>query len=314
MRSAESRVIPHPQLCILNLKMLASISQVQDRLLAEKYVADRSLATVIFLSLGLGKPLFLEGEAGVGKTEVAKVLARTLDTSLIRLQCYEGLDVYNAVYEWAYSRQLLHLKLQEASGASREEMEGDLYSEEFLLARPLLQAVRQENGKVPVLLIDEIDRADEEFESFLLEVLSDFQITIPEIGTFTAPQPPIVVVTSNRTRQVHDALKRRCIYHWIEYPDFETEYRIVKLKVPAISEQLSRQIVTAVQTLRVQDLFKPPGVAETLDWAQALYLMDKQQLDEETINDTLGVLLKFQDDIREVSNDIVRHLAQTTSD
>jgi MoxR-like ATPase len=293
------------------LLMLSSISQVQDRLLAEKYVCDRSLATVIFLSLGLGKPLFLEGEAGVGKTEVAKVLARTLGTPLIRLQCYEGLDVHNAVYEWAYPRQLLHLKLQEASGASREEMEGDLYSEEFLLARPLLQAVRQENGKVPVLLIDEIDRADEEFESFLLEVLSDFQITIPEIGTFTAPQPPIVVVTSNRTRQVHDALKRRCIYHWIEYPDFETEYRIVKLKVPAISEQLSRQIVTAVQTLRGQDLFKPPGVAETLDWAQALNLMDKQYLDEETINDTLGVLLKYQDDIHEVSGDIVRHLTQS---
>jgi len=290
--------------------MLSSISQVQDRLLAEKYVSDRSLATVIFLSLGLGKPLFLEGEAGVGKTEVAKVLARTLDAPLIRLQCYEGLDVHNAVYEWAYPRQLLHLKLQEASGASREEMEDDLYSEEFLLARPLLQAVRQENGKVPVLLIDEIDRADEEFESFLLEILSDFQITIPEIGTFTAPQPPVVVVTSNRTRQVHDALKRRCIYHWIEYPDFETEYRIVKLKVPAISEELSHQIVTAVQALRGQDLFKPPGVAETLDWAQALYLMDRQHLDEETINDTLGVLLKFQDDIREVSGDIVRHLAQ----
>ena len=292
--------------------MLSSISQVQDRLLAEKYVSDRSLATVIFLSLGLGKPLFLEGEAGVGKTEVAKVLARTLDAPLIRLQCYEGLDVHNAVYEWAYPRQLLHLKLQEASGASREEMEDDLYSEEFLLARPLLQAVRQENGKVPVLLIDEIDRADEEFESFLLEILSDFQITIPEIGTFTAPQPPVVVVTSNRTRQVHDALKRRCIYHWIEYPDFETEYRIVKLKVPAISEQLSRQIVTAVQALRGQDLFKPPGVAETLDWAQALYLMDRQHLDEEIINDTLGVLLKFQDDIREVSGDIVRHLVQGT--
>ena len=290
--------------------MLSSISQVQDRLLAEKYVSDRSLATVIFLSLGLGKPLFLEGEAGVGKTEVAKVLARTLDAPLIRLQCYEGLDVHNAVYEWAYPRQLLHLKLQEASGASREEMEDDLYSEEFLLARPLLQAVRQENGKVPVLLIDEIDRADEEFESFLLEILSDFQITIPEIGTFTAPQPPVVVVTSNRTRQVHDALKRRCIYHWIEYPDFETEYRIVKLKVPAISEELSHQIVTAVQALRGQDLFKPPGVAETLDWAQAVYLMDRQHLDEETINDTLGVLLKFQDDIREVSGDIVRHLAQ----
>jgi len=240
------------------------------------------------------------------------VLARTLDAPLIRLQCYEGLDVHNAVYEWAYPRQLLHLKLQEVSGASREETEGDLYSEEFLLARPLLQAVRQENGKVPVLLIDEIDRADEEFESFLLEVLSDFQITIPEIGTFTAPRPPVVVVTSNRTRQVHDALKRRCIYHWIEYPDFETEYRIVKLKVPAISEQLSRQIVTAVQALRGQDLFKPPGVAETLDWAQALYLMDRQHLDEEIINDTLGVLLKFQDDIREVSGDIVRHLVQGT--
>jgi MoxR-like ATPase len=291
--------------------MLASIPQVQEQLLSQKYVSDRSLATVIFLSLGLGKPLFLEGEAGVGKTEVAKVLAAILDTPLIRLQCYEGLDVHNAVYEWAYPRQLLHLKLQEASGATRAEMEGDLYSEEFLLARPLLQAVRQENGQVPVLLIDEIDRADEEFESFLLEVLSDFQITIPEIGTFIAPQPPVVVITSNRTRQVHDALKRRCIYHWIEYPDFETEYRIVSLKVPGISQTLSRQIVSAVQTLRGQDLFKPPGVAETLDWAQALYLMDKQRLDEETINDTLGVLLKYQDDIRDVSGDIVRHLAQT---
>ena len=294
--------------------MLASIPQVQDSLLSEKYVSDRSLATVVFLALGLGKPLFLEGEAGVGKTEVAKVLARILDTPLIRLQCYEGLDVHNAVYEWAYPRQLLHLKLQEASGASREEMEGDLFSEAFLLARPLLQAVQQENGKVPVLLIDEIDRADEEFESFLLEVLSDFQITIPEIGTFSAPQPPVVVITSNRTRQVHDALKRRCIYHWIEYPDFETEYRSVTLKVPDISEQLSRQIVTAVQTLRGQELFKPPGVAETLDWAQALSLMDKERLDEETINDTLGVLLKYQDDIREVTGDIVRHLAQSVDD
>jgi MoxR-like ATPase len=283
--------------------MLASISEVQDQLLSEKYVSDRSLATVIFLSLGLGKPLFLEGEAGVGKTEVAKVLARILDTPLIRLQCYEGLDVHNAVYEWAYSRQLLHLKL-----------ERDLYSEEFLLSRPLLQAVRQENGRVPVLLIDEIDRADEEFESFLLEVLSDFQITVPEIGTFVAPQPPVVVVTSNRTRQVHDALKRRCIYHWIEYPDFQTEYRIVTLKVPDIAARLSLQIVTAVQALRQQDLFKPPGVAETLDWAQALYLMDIKQLDEAVIKDTLGVLLKYQDDIRDVSGDIVRHLAQTAEE
>lgn len=291
--------------------MLNSIPEVQERLLDESYVADRSLSTVIFLSLGLGKPLFLEGEAGVGKTEVAKVLARILDTPLIRLQCYEGLDVHNAVYEWAYSRQLLHLKLQEASGATREEMERDLYGADFLLARPLLQAVRQENGDRPVLLIDEIDRADEEFESFLLEVLSDFQISIPEIGTFIAPQPPVVVVTSNRTRQVHDALKRRCIYHWIEYPDFQTEYRIVTLKVPDIAERLSHQIVTAVQTLRQQDLFKPPGVAETLDWAQALYLMDCRHLDEEVINDTLGVLLKYQDDIRDVSGDIVRHLAKT---
>jgi MoxR-like ATPase len=291
--------------------MLNSIPKVQQKLLSESYVADRSLSTVIFLALGLGKPLFLEGEAGVGKTEVAKVLARLLDTPLIRLQCYEGLDVHNAVYEWAYSRQLLHLKLQEASGATREEMERDLYGSDFLLARPLLQAIRQENGRVPVLLIDEIDRADEEFESFLLEILSDFQITIPEIGTFVAPQPPVVVVTSNRTRQVHDALKRRCVYHWIEYPDFQTEYRIVTLKVPGIGEQLSQQIVTAVQSLRRQELFKPPGVAETLDWAQALLLMDKRRLDEEVINDTLGVLLKYQDDIHEVSGDFVRHLAHS---
>ena len=291
--------------------MLNSIPKVQQQLLSESYVADRSLSTVIFLSLGLGKPLFLEGEAGVGKTEVAKVLARLLDTPLIRLQCYEGLDVHNAVYEWAYSRQLLHLKLQEASGATRDEMERDLYGSDFLLARPLLQAIRQENGRVPVLLIDEIDRADEEFESFLLEILSDFQITIPEVGTFVAPQPPVVVVTSNRTRQVHDALKRRCVYHWIEYPDFQTEYRIVTLKVPGIGQQLSHQIVTAVQTLRQQELFKPPGVAETLDWAQALSLMDKRRLDEEVINDTLGVLLKYQDDIREVSGDFVRHLVHS---
>lgn len=291
--------------------MLNSISDVQDKLLAEKYVAGRSLATVIYLSLGLRKPLFLEGEAGVGKTEVAKVLARTLDTPLIRLQCYEGLDVHNAVYEWAYSRQLLHLKLLEASGATREEMERDLYGPDFLLARPLLQAIRQENGKRPVLLIDEIDRADEEFESFLLEILSDFQISIPEIGTYVAPQPPIVVVTSNRTRQVHDALKRRCVYHWIEYPDFETEYRIVSLKVPTVPEQLTRQIVGVVQAMRRQDLFKPPGVAETLDWAQALQLMDCRRLDEDVINETLGVLLKYQDDIRDVSGNLARHLAQS---
>ena len=289
--------------------MIHSIPELQEQFLAENYVADRSLATVIFLALGLGKPLFLEGEAGVGKTEVAKVLARIFKTPLIRLQCYEGLDIHNAVYEWAYSRQLLHLKLLETSGTTRAEMERDLYSPDFLLARPLLQAIRQENGQVPVLLIDEIDRADEEFESFLLEILSDFQITIPEIGTFVAPKPPMVIVTSNRTRQVHDALKRRCVYHWIEYPDFETEYRIVSLKVPDIDQQLTRQIVTAVQKLRAHDLFKPPGVAETLDWAQALYLMDCQRLDEQIINDTLGVLLKYQDDIQEVSGGFVGSLA-----
>ncbi|MFN2136516.1 MAG: AAA family ATPase [Candidatus Promineifilaceae bacterium] len=294
--------------------MKPSISDLQDQLLNEQYVADRSLATVIFLALGLGKPLFLEGEAGVGKTEVAKVLSRLLDAPLIRLQCYEGLDVHNAVYEWAYSRQLLHLKLQEAAGATRQEMERDLYGADFLLARPLLQAIQQENGR-PVLLIDEIDRADEEFESFLLEILSDFQITIPEIGTFSAPQPPVVVITSNRTREVHDALKRRCLYHWIDYPDFETEYRIVALKAPGVSERLRHQLVTAVQTVRAahvrgQELFKPPGVAETLDWAGALALMDVQRLDEAVIEDTLGVLLKYQDDIRELSGDFVRRLAE----
>ena len=284
--------------------MLDSIESVQQQLLTEKYVANRALATVIFLSLGMEKPLFLEGEAGVGKTEVAKVLSRILGTRLIRLQCYEGLDVHTAVYEWAYSRQLLHLKLLEASGASRDEMESDLYGEKFLLARPLLQAIQDNGDQTPVLLIDEIDRADEEFESFLLEILSDFQITIPEVGTLVATRPPVVIVTSNRTRQIHDALKRRCVYHWLDYPDFETENRIVTLKYPDISERLSRQIVTAVQTLRGEELFKPPGVAETLDWAQALRLMDCQQLDEQVINDTLGVLLKYQDDVQQVRDKV----------
>jgi MoxR-like ATPase len=291
--------------------MLDSIESVQQQLLTEKYVANRALATVIFLSLGMEKPLFLEGEAGVGKTEVAKVLSRILGTRLIRLQCYEGLDVHTAVYEWAYSRQLLHLKLLEASGASRDEMESDLYGEKFLLARPLLQAIQDNEERAPVLLIDEIDRADEEFESFLLEILSDFQITIPEVGTLVATRPPVVIVTSNRTRQIHDALKRRCVYHWLDYPDFETEHRIVTLKYPDISERLSRQIVTAVQTLRGEELFKPPGVAETLDWAQALRLMDCQQLDEQVINDTLGVLLKYQDDVQRVRDNIALVFSET---
>jgi MoxR-like ATPase len=290
--------------------MFDSIESVQQSLLDHHYVADRSLATVIFLALKLGKPLFLEGEAGVGKTEVAKVLAAMLGTRLIRLQCYEGLDVHNAVYEWAYARQILHLRILETSGASREEMERDLYSPEFLLARPLLQAIQESGSQVPVLLIDEIDRADEEFESFLLEVLSDFQITIPEIGTIRAEHPPVVVITSNRTREVHDALKRRCLYHWIDYPSFDTEYQIVMMKVPGIADRLSYQIVKVVQELRRADLFKPPGVAETLDWGHALLAMNRTELDETTINETLGVLLKYQDDVQRIQGALARDLAK----
>ncbi|UCC89456.1 MAG: MoxR family ATPase [Anaerolineales bacterium] len=289
--------------------MFDTIENVQQALLDHTYVTDRGLATVIFLSIKLGKPLFLEGEAGVGKTEVGKVLASMLGARLIRLQCYEGLDVHTAVYEWNYARQILHLRLLEASAATRGEMEQDLYSREFLLARPLLQAIEHDDG-VPVLLIDEIDRADEEFESFLLEVLSDFQITIPEIGTIRAQQPPVVVITSNRTREVHDALKRRCLYQWIDYPSFETEYKILELKVPGISNRLSRQVVFAVQALRHMDLFKAPGVAETLDWAHALLAMDEQELNEQAINDTLGVLLKYQDDVQRVQGGLVHELIQ----
>ena len=293
-----------------NDSIFESIERVQLGMLDHSYVANRGLATIVFLALKLGKPLFLEGEAGVGKTEVAKVLAGMLGTSLIRLQCYEGLDVHNAVYEWDYARQILHLRMLEATAASRAEMERDLYDREFLLARPLLQAVEQVGSQVPVLLIDEIDRADEEFESFLLEILSDFQITIPEIGTIRAAKPPVVVVTSNRTREVHDALKRRCLYQWIDYPSFETEYQILQLKVPGIPERLSFQIVSAVQQLRQVDLFKAPGIAETLDWARSLLAMDRQQLDEQTIDDTLGVLLKYQDDVQRVQGDLARELAR----
>ena len=233
-----------------------------------------------------------------------------LDTSLIRLQCYEGLDLHNAVYEWDYARQILHLRMLEATAATRSEMERDLYSREFLLARPLLQAIENNEAQVPVLLIDEIDRADEEFESFLLEILSDFQITIPEIGTIYAAQPPVVVITSNRTREVHDALKRRCLYQWIDYPSFETEYQIVQMKVPGISERLSLQIVHAVQRLREAELYKPPGIAETLDWASALIAMNTQILEEGSINDTLGVLLKYQDDVQRVHGPLSQDLAR----
>lgn len=278
--------------------MFNSIDSIQEALFNHQYVAHRDLATSIFLSLKLHKPLFLEGEAGVGKTEVAKVLASMMGVQLIRLQCYEGLDISNAVYEWDYPRQILHLRLLEASQATKAEMEKSLYSKEFLLPRPLLQAIGSQDDRVPVLLIDEIDRADEEFESFLLELLSDFQITIPEIGTISAHEPPIVVITSNRTREVHDALKRRCLYQWIDYPSFETEYQILQMKVPGINEKLTNQIVLAIQQLREADLFKAPGIAETLDWGRALQAMDKKVLDKQTIELTLGVVLKYQDDIQ----------------
>lgn len=293
--------------------MYDDIESVQEGLFKNDYIANRDLATIIYLSLKLRKPLFLEGEAGVGKTEVAKVLGKMMEVPLIRLQCYEGLDVHNAVYEWDYPRQILHLRMLEADQATRAEMEKSLYSREFLLARPLLQAIDRRSNEVPVLLIDEIDRADEEFESFLLELLSDFQITIPEIGTIHTDEPPIVIITSNRTREVHDALKRRCLYQWIDYPSFETEYEIVQIKVPDISEMLSRQIVAAVQKLRQVDLFKPPGIAETLDWGYAISAMDQVELDEQTINATLGVLLKYQDDVIRVKELFTGQLIDETS-
>ena len=277
-----------------------SIESLQDALYQQKYVAQRDLATSIFLSLKLQKPLFLEGEAGVGKTEVGKVLASILDTKLIRLQCYEGLDVNNAVYEWDYPRQILYLRMLESDRVPLGEMEHAIYSRKFLLPRPLLEAIEKQEDKVPVLLIDEIDRADEEFESFLLELLSDFQITIPEIGTIKAQHPPVVVITSNRTREVHDALKRRCLYQWIYYPSFEVELQILRMKVPGLDEQLSHQIVSTVQQLRDSDLYKAPGIAETLDWGRAIQSMDINLLDEEIVNSTLGVVLKYQDDILQV--------------
>jgi MoxR-like ATPase len=303
--------------------MFQDISDVRERLGQQQYIASEEIGTVVYLAQSLCKPILAEGPAGVGKTELAKVWAGALGQRLVRLQCYEGLDESKALYEWEYAKQMLYTQLLRdtlhdflgdagslAEAAGRLSQEEDVFfSENFLLPRPLLTALTSEQPVV--LLIDEIDRADEEFESFLLEVLSDFQITIPEIGAFVAPQPPVVVVTSNRTRQVHDALKRRCVYHWIQYPDFETEYRIVSLKAPEVGEELRRQIVAAVQTLRGQELFKPPGVAETLDWAQALHLMDCHHLDEATINDTLGVLLKYQDDVEEVSGEIVRQMASS---
>jgi MoxR-like ATPase len=279
-------------------------------LLAEAdYLADRSLATVLFLALKMGRPLFLEGEAGVGKTEIAKVLSATLGRRLIRLQCYEGLDVAAAVYEWNYAAQMIAIRMAEAEGAvDRDRLSHDVFSERFLIKRPLLQALEPDTAGAPVLLIDEIDRTDEAFEAFLLEVLADFQVTIPEMGTVKAERPPIVVVTSNRTREVHDALKRRCLYHWVGYPTAERELKIVRAKVPGIAKTLSEEIVLFVQALRKQDLFKSPGVAETLDWAGALTELDTVALDPATVADTLGVLLKYQDDIARIEGTKAKEL------
>ena len=275
-----------------------SIDDTLTALEAHHYIAERSLATSLYLALRLGRPLFLEGEPGVGKTEVVKVLSAMLGTRLIRLQCYEGLDVSSAVYEWDYARQMLEIRLLEAGGErDQTRVRREIFGAEFLLKRPLMQALESENGKPPVLLIDELDRADEEFEAFLLEFLSDWQITVPEVGTVRAEHPPVVVITSNRTREIHDALKRRCLYYWIDYPDFEKEHRIVLEKVPGIPESLSRQIVAFVQELRKVDLYKAPGVAETLDWAGALMALDATKLEPEMVNDTLGALLKYQDDV-----------------
>jgi MoxR-like ATPase len=268
-----------------------SIDATLDLLASADYLADRSLATVLFLALRMGRPLFLEGEAGVGKTEIAKVLSATLGRRLIRLQCYEGLDVSAAVYEWNYAAQMIAIRVAEAEGSH------DVFSERFLIKRPLLQALEPDPAGAPVLLIDELDRADEAFEAFLLEVLADFQVTIPELGTVHAAQPPIVVITSNRTREIHDALKRRCLYHWVGYPVAARELQIVRAKVPGISKALSQQVVHFVQALRKEDLFKAPGVAETLDWASALAELDVAALDPATVSETLGVLLKYQDDI-----------------
>lgn len=290
---------------------MQSIDDTQRALAEQNYVCERSLATAIFLALKLQRPLFLEGEAGVGKTEIAKVLSALLDRPLIRLQCYEGLDVNTAVYEWNYTQQMLQIRLLEAAGhVNVDQARHELFSPEFLLKRPLLRAIDYHDDKPPVLLIDELDRADEEFEAFLLEVLSDFQVTIPELGTIKAPAPPVVIITSNRTREIHDALKRRCLYHWIDYPDFDKEYGIVLSKVPQAPAQLARQVVAFVQELRREELYKLPGVAETLDWITALVALDQEALTEQVVNDTLGTLLKYRDDIEHMQGAATRMIMQ----
>lgn len=282
---------------------VSSAGELRELLRRFDYLADEGLATAIFLALRLGRPLFLEGEAGVGKTEVAKVLSRMLDTPLIRLQCYEGIDVYQALYEWDYARQLLHIRAAEAFGGAeeRERVERDLYNREFLISRPLLQALEHEGPNPPVLLIDEVDRSDDEFEAFLLEILSDFAVTIPELGTIKAERPPVAILTSNRTREVHDALKRRCLYYYIEHPSFEREVEIVRLRVPEADERLARQVAAAVQRLREMDLYKPPGVAETLDWTEALVALGARELDERLVQATLGSVLKYHEDQQRVT-------------
>ena len=290
---------------------LNTVDDIRVSLDDHHYIANRSLATSIYLSLKMDKPIFLEGEPGVGKTEIGKVLAQVLDTNLIRLQCYEGLDVHNAIYEWNYSRQILQIRMMEAEGQKdKEKISKEIFGSEFLIKRPLYQAIDYDGDDPPVLLIDELDRADEEFEAYLLEILSDFQISIPEIGTIKAVRPPIVVITSNRTREIHDALKRRCLYHWIEYPSAEQEFEIVKRKIPQVNEELGKQVVAFVQAIRQKDFYKLPGIAETLDWANALIKLGTTELSNEITSDTLGALLKYQDDIEKMDGDTTHGLVQ----
>jgi MoxR-like ATPase len=291
---------------------LNSIDAVQADLGDVGYVCGRDLATVVFLSLRLGRPLFLEGEAGVGKTEIAKALAAVLDRRLIRLQCYEGLDAASAVYEWNFTAQMVAIRAAEASGGvDQTQLEANLFDEKYLIKRPLLEAMQPDERGAPILLIDELDRTDEPFEAFLLEALSDFQVTIPELGTIKAPEPPIVILTSNRTREVHDALKRRCLYHWVDYPRFEREVEILKSRAPEAAEHLSREIVAFVQHLRTEDLFKKPGVAETIDWAKCLLALDVISLSPEVISDTLGAILKYQDDIQKIQGSEAKKILDT---
>ena len=290
---------------------LKTIDDIKSSLDEHNYIANRALATSIYLSLKMNKPIFLEGEPGVGKTEIGKVLAQMLSTDLIRLQCYEGLDVHNAIYEWNYSRQILQIRMMEAEGQKdKDKISKEIFGSEFLIKRPLYQAIDFHRDYPPVLLIAELDRADEEFEAFLLEILSDFQITIPEIGTIKAKNPPVVVITSNRTREIHDALKRRCLYHWIEYPSAEQELEIVRRKIPDINEALGKQVVAFVQIIRQKDFYKLPGIAETLDWANALIKLGTSELSSEITSDTLGTLLKYQDDIQKMDKETTQGLVQ----